>query len=127
MGTKKPNTKEIVRIAKEKSLKTRRNVEKTISELSLSGNEVNFNSVAKSSGVSKSWLYNNPDIRKRIESLRNQTIINNRVVDSKRSKKSEETLIKTLKERIKSLEKENKALKNEIETLYGNLYSKINS
>ncbi|WP_438872342.1 DUF6262 family protein [Providencia hangzhouensis] len=63
------NTEEIVRLAKQKSRRTRENVDKVISKLSLEGKTINFNTVAKEANVSKSWLYKEHDIRQRIESL----------------------------------------------------------
>ncbi len=72
MGKQVRNTEEIVRLAKLKTNRTREGVEKAISKLSLEGKVINFNSVAKEANVSKSWLYKEQDIRKRIESLRKQ-------------------------------------------------------
>ncbi len=41
------NTEEIVRLAKQKSRRTRENVDKVISKLSLEGKTINFNTVAR--------------------------------------------------------------------------------
>ncbi|UOH59977.1 transposase [Staphylococcus aureus] len=97
------NTTEIVRLAKQKSKKTREKVDKAIS---------------------KSWLYKEHDIRQRIESLRERQITANVVSKPKKSSRSEEILIKTLKRRVMELEKENKKLQNQIQKLYGDLYNK---
>lgn len=117
------NTDKIVQLAKEKSEKTRGNVEKVISKMSLEGKMINFNTVSKETGVSKSWLYKELDVRKRIEThreLQQKSLkIGNRI---KKSTRSDDTLIKTLKVRIKELEKENKVLKKQIEKLYGDKY-----
>lgn len=124
MGKQVRNTKEIVRLAKQKSLKTREKVDKAISKLSLEGKTINFNTVAKEANVSKSWLYKENDIRRRIESLRKRQITSNVVSKPKKSSRSEEVLIKTLKTKVKELEKENKKLQNQIQKLYGDLYNK---
>ena len=42
-------------------------VDKAIRELSLGEEKINFNSVSNLSGVSKTFLYNNVEIKKRIE------------------------------------------------------------
>lgn len=42
---------------------------------------------------------------------------------SKKSTRSEEVLIKTLKGRIKALEEENKQLKDQVQKLYGKLFN----
>lgn len=54
------------------------------------------------------WLYKEYDIRQRIESLRERQITSSVVSKSKKSSRSEEILIKTLKRRVMELEKENK-------------------
>lgn len=122
MAKKVRNTDEIVRLAKLKSKKTRENVEKAISKLSLNGEKINFNKVAKEAKVSKSWLYKEQDIRQRIESLRKQQKTENVISKPKKSSRSEEVLIKTLKTRVKELEEENIRLRNQIQKLYGDLY-----
>ncbi|MFK4327008.1 polyhydroxyalkanoate synthesis regulator phasin [Bacillus sp. RC97] len=120
MGNSK-NTNAIIRLAKEKSDKTKEKVERTISEMAIKGETINFNSVSKNANASKSWLYRNKDIRTRIETLRNQQIKKSQVFKRK-SPRSEEILIKTLKERIKKLEAENLDLKKQIEKLYGKFF-----
>ncbi|EUY94608.1 transposase for transposon Tn554 [Staphylococcus aureus M0437] len=85
---------------------------------------MNFNSIAKEANVSKSWLYKEHDIRQRIESLRERQITANVVSKPKKSSRSEEILIKTLKRRVMELKKENKKLQNQIQKLYGDLYNK---
>ena len=118
------NTTEIVRLAKQKSQKTSEKVDKAISKFSIEGKAINFNSIAKEANVSKSWLYKEHDIRQRIESLRERQITSNVVSKPKKSSRSEEILIKTLKRRVMELEKENKKLQNQIQKLYGDLYNK---
>lgn len=60
----------------------------------------------------------------RIESLREHQITANVVSKPKKSSRSEEILIETLKRRVMELEKENKKLQNQIQKLYGDLYNK---
>lgn len=118
---KTKNTKAIVKLAKEKSNKTIEKVERIISEMAIKNETINFNSVSLRANVSKSWLYKNTDIRSRIEILRNQQI--KKVLNpKKKGSRSEEVLIKSLKERIKVLENENKDLKQQLEKLYGKLF-----
>ncbi|MCU5092054.1 DUF6262 family protein [Bacillus toyonensis] len=126
MGKQVRNTEEIVRLAKLKTNRTREGVEKAISKLSLEGKVINFNTVAKEANVSKSWLYKEQDIRKRIESLRKQQQNHSSTRSMvKKNSRSEEVLIKTLKMRIRELEGENTKLKNQIQKLYGELYNKV--
>ncbi|CAK6476443.1 transposase [Bacillus sp. EB93] len=118
----KRNTKEIVKLAKEKSDKTKTKVEKTISEMAIKSETINFNSVSIRANVSKSWLYKNKDIRDRIETLRNQQVRKVMSLKNKKNSRSESILIKSLKERIKTLEAENRDLKHEVEKLYGKYF-----
>ncbi|MCU5575864.1 DUF6262 family protein [Bacillus wiedmannii] len=116
------NTKAIVKLAKEKSNMTKEKVERTISEMALKNETINFNSVSARASVSKSWLYKDKEVRTRIETLRNQQIKKVISPKKKKSTRSEEVLIKSLKERIKTLESENKDLKTQLQKLYGEFF-----
>jgi len=117
----KPNTKAIVELAKKKSIEVRNRVEKTISEMALKNEKINFNAVSIRANVSKSWLYKEEDIRERIETLRSQQV---RMAYNppKKSPRSEDVLIKSLKDRIKELEQENIKLKKQLERAYGKYF-----
>lgn len=121
----KRNTEAIVKIAKKKSDEVKNKVEKTIQRLILEGTVINFNVVKKEAGVSKSWLYSNLDIRKRIEEIRDKQKMSPKRVKSgskDRSEASKDNIITALKERIKELDGENKKLRKESEILYGKIY-----
>ena len=120
--TRKSNTTAIIQLSKEKSENTKIRVEKTISEMALKKDKINFNSVAQKANVSKSWLYKQEDIRTRIETLRGMQISELNPRKPNKSLRSEEVLIKTLKSRIKSLEEENKQLKDQVQKLHGKLF-----
>jgi hypothetical protein len=110
--------------AEEKTRRTLEKVDNAIRNISLRNEQINFNSVAKESTVSKSFLYNNPDIRERIEGLRRQQVnkeINQRARTEK-SSKAKDIMIMAKDKRIKELENENKRLKEQLETLRGKLY-----
>ena len=53
------NTTEIVRLAKQKSQKTREKVDKAISKFSIEGKAINFNSIAKEANVSNHGFIRN--------------------------------------------------------------------
>ena len=120
----KRNTKSIVHLAKEKS-KTKEKVDRVISQLALSGETINFNTVSKVAGVSKSWLYKQEGVRERIELLRGQQIKRKVVVNQHKSPRSEEVLIKTLKNRLKVLEEENKILKSKFRSYMDKSIAKV--
>ncbi|HCQ90315.1 MULTISPECIES: DUF6262 family protein [unclassified Clostridium] len=120
------NTKGLKKYAQEKTKTTLEKVDKAIRKLSLNGEKINFNSVATASGVSKTFLYNNEDVKKRIEDLRQQQVsreINQRLKYDKNSK-SKDIIIMAKDKKIKELEEENKKLGEQLEILRGKLYEK---
>lgn len=113
--------------AEEKTRLTLEKVDKAIRELSLSGEKINFNSVATMSGVSKTFLYNNEEVKKRIEELRQQQVsreMNQRIKYDKTAK-SKDIIIMAKDKKIKELEEENKKLKEQLEVLRGKLYASL--
>lgn len=98
--------------------------EKAIQELQLMGKAVNFSSISKQSGVSRNFLYQDAQIRSKVDGLREvdvQTEMNRRAKYDKTSK-SKDVIIEAKDKRIAKLEAENKKLKSENERLRGMLY-----
>lgn len=121
------NTKGLKEYAKQRSQMALDKVDKAIRELSLTEQKINFNSVSQLSGVSKTFLYNNQEIKKRIEELRDKQVnrtINQRAKYDKTSK-SKDIIIMAKDKKIKELEEENKKLKEQLEVLRGKLYEKL--
>ncbi|MBU5484704.1 transposase [Clostridium sp. MSJ-11] len=121
------NTKGLKKYAEEKTKNTLEKVDKAIRELSLNGEKINFNSVSQFSGVSKTFLYNNKEVKKRIEDLRQQQVsreMNQRAKYDKTAK-SKDIIIIAKDKKIKELEEENKKLKEQLEILRGKLYEKL--
>ena len=121
------NTKGLKEHAKKRSQMALEKVDKAIRELSLTEQKINFNSVSQLSGVSKTFLYNNSEIKKRIEELREKQVsrtINQRAKYDKTSK-SKDIIIMAKDKKIKELEEENKKLKEQLEVLRGKLYEKL--
>lgn len=121
------NTKGLKEYAKQRSQMALDKVDKAIRELSLTEQKINFNSVSQLSGVSKTFLYNNQEIKKRIEELRDKQVsrtINQRAKYDKTSK-SKDIIIMAKDQKIKELEEENKKLKEQLEVLRGKLYEKL--
>lgn len=118
------NTKGLKKHAEEKTKITLEKVDKAIRELSLNGEKINFNSVVVTSGVSKTFLYNNEEVKKRIEDLRQQQVsreMNQRAKYDKTAK-SKDIIIMAKDKKIRELEEENKKLKEQLEILRGKLY-----
>lgn len=121
------STKGLKEYAKNKSKMTIEKVDKAIRELSLNEQKINFNSVSQLSGVSKTFLYNNEEIKRRIEELRQKQTsrtMNQRAKYDKTSK-SKDIIIMAKDKKIKELELENKKLKEQLEVLRGKLYEQI--
>lgn len=121
------NTNGLKEYAKNKSKITLEKVDKAIKELSLTEQKINFNSVSEFSGVSKTFLYKNKEIKKRIEELRGKQIsktMNQRAKCDKTSK-SKDIIIMAKDKKIKELESENKKFKEQLEVLRGKLYEKF--
>ncbi|WP_252251334.1 DUF6262 family protein [Clostridium sp. VAP52] len=121
------STKGLKEYAKNKTKITLEKVDKAIRELSLTEQKINFNSVSQLSGVSKTFLYNNDDAKKRIEELRDKQVskvINQRAKYDKTSK-SKDIIIMAKDKKIKELENENRKLKEQLEVLRGKLYEKL--
>ena len=121
------NTKGLKEYALKRSQMALEKVDKAIRELSLTEQKINFNSVSQLSGVSKTFLYNNQEIKKRIEELRDKQVsktINQRAKYDKTSK-AKDIIIMAKDKKIKELEEENKKLKEQLEVLRGKLYKKL--
>ncbi|MDC1541963.1 DUF6262 family protein [Candidatus Pseudothioglobus singularis] len=96
---------------------TKHKVEEAIKRLTKNSKAINFNSVAAEAGVSKSTLYNHPDLKERIGFLRNQqqkAFVDSRI---KRDENNQNAVIASLKRRIEKLEKKNKELEQECRQL----------
>jgi predicted RNase H-like nuclease (RuvC/YqgF family) len=104
----------------------RENAQRAITELQILGKAINFNSVAKQSGVSKSFLYGDKAIKECIEQLREKSVNQemNRRAKYDKTTRSQVVIIEAKEKRIAKLEEENKKLKIEVEHLRGLLYSK---
>lgn len=121
------HTKGLKEYAKNKSKVTLEKVDNAIRELSLTEQKINFNSVSKLGGVSKTFLYNNEDIKKRIEELRDKQTsrtMNQRAKYDKTAK-SKDIIIMAKDKKIKELQDENKKIKEQLEVLRGKLYEKL--
>ncbi|WP_368488863.1 DUF6262 family protein [Clostridium sp. BJN0013] len=121
------HTKGLKEYAKQKTQLTLEKVDKAIRELSLNGRKINFNSVSALSGVSKTFMYKNEEVKRRIEELRDKQI--EKTIKQKlkydKTDKSKDIIIMAKDKKIKELEYENKKLKRELEILRGKLYEKV--
>lgn len=95
-----------------------------IQRLEASGKAINFSSVGKQSGVSRSYLYDDESVRRIIEEYRAVSVQNdmNRRAKYDKTSNSKDVIIKAKDKRIAKLEEENRKLKAEVMHLRGLLY-----
>ena len=127
MSNKNPNTSKIVELARQKSLDTEKRVFSTIKSLIKNKRVINYNTVSHESNVSKSFLYNNEGIRKKIDMLRSEQATLKQIRSHKpnTSQKSKDVIIESLKFKIESLEKENRELKEALGAKYSEFYKNL--
>lgn len=108
----------------DRKAKTHLKVDEAIKSLLKSNSSINFNSVAKESGVSKATLYNNEDIKDRIAGLRFQQseVPTPSQIKREINENNKDALIASLKRKIKKLEEENKGLKEQLKINYAEIY-----
>lgn len=116
----KRNIEGLRRFKEEKTKEIESKIDKAIRELSLNGKTINFLSVANLSGVTKATLYRKPNIRKRIEDLRQKEIENR--VKIEKTDKSKDLIIFAKDKKIKELKYEKRQLKDEIQKLKSIIY-----
>ncbi|SMQ77501.1 hypothetical protein SAMN05444673_2830 [Bacillus sp. OV166] len=88
-------------------------VEEAIKRLIKNSKDINFNSVAKEAGISKATLYNNPQLKERIDFLKKQTEKTYIIGRIQRDENNQKAIIDSLKRRIEKLEKKIKVLEKE--------------
>jgi hypothetical protein len=96
---------------------TKIKVEEAIKRLTKSSKSINFNSVAEEAGVSKTTLYNHPELKERIDFLRTQQEKAFQDSRIKRDENNQNAINASLKRRIEKLEAKNKVLENENQQL----------
>lgn len=96
-----------------------------IREMQIGNIQVNFNSVHRHSGVSKTYLYSEPEVRKNIEECRQQetSMIIARQAKYEKTSQSKDVIIQAKEKHIAKLEEENRKLRHELEVLRGLLYN----
>lgn len=122
----KRETKGIKAHAQKKSEEAYKRVDEALRNMVLNKEPINFNTVMKKANVSKGYVYQNQEIRERIEKLRDsQKGIKPKQVKDKMTDNSKDILLAAKNKKIKELEDENKALRKELEVLRGKLYDTL--
>ena len=107
----------------------RKGVEDAITALLREQKPINFHTVAKSALVSKAYLYSQPDLRERIEALRQQSVeqmVRQRSVSPKSKTDASRDLVILAKDRrIKELEAANRKLQQQLKVALGKTYDQL--
>jgi hypothetical protein len=119
--------KQLKQIHEARRAATHQRVDEAIQELVKAKKLINFNSVSNESGLTKATLYNNKDIKERIEAFRLQQSKVSTPAEIKRNMddNNKDALIASLKRKIKKLEQENKELKQQLKFSYAEIYKQI--
>ena len=124
---RKRNTSGLIAHAKLRAEQTRQHVDQVIVLLLRENKPINFNAVARASGVTKAYLYSQTSLRERIEALRQQqTKIQSRHMPSRgRTDASKDMLLAAKDRRIKQLEAENRELQQQLKVALGKAYDRL--
>ncbi|WML39635.1 DUF6262 family protein [Neobacillus sp. OS1-2] len=127
MTNKRPDTAGLLKNAAEKKEKSLKRVEDSIREMVKNQKRINFQIVAVHSGVSKTYLYINKDIKNRIITLRNQQegISNPKQVKRNMTENSKDIIIESLRRKVKELTKERDELREQIKHNLGKYYADL--
>lgn len=118
------NTEGLKKHANKKSILAKEKVDNAIQRLIKNHGTINFNTVAIEANVTKAYLYNNKEIRARIEKLREQQggSIKRQTSKVNMTESSKDILIASKNRRLKLLEEENQLLKEQLMNLRGKIY-----
>jgi hypothetical protein len=91
--------------------------EQGIKQLMKEGKVITFKAVSEIAEVSSAWLYKEPEIKARIEYLREQGNKKKLLPKPKAFDASKDAMIRILKDRISKLDIENKELRQQLEVI----------
>jgi predicted nuclease with TOPRIM domain len=114
-------------IHKSRKSATHQKVDVAIQRLVRANGAINFNSVANEAGVSKATLYNNQELRQRIEALRRKQAQapTQKQIQREINDNNKDAIIESLKRRIKKVEAENSELREQLKVAYADVYKQI--
>jgi hypothetical protein len=123
------NTTGLVAHAHQRKEEKRKRVDEAIALLLRNQQAINFNTVAKAAGVSKTYLYCQPQLRDRIEALRQQereqTVRERMARPTGKTNAAKDLVILAKERRIKELEEENRKLKHQLNVALGKAYDRL--
>ncbi|WP_414945556.1 DUF6262 family protein [Amycolatopsis sp. cmx-11-32] len=123
------NTRHIITAARQRHELTRAKAIQALRTLDAEGRPVSFETVAQAAGVSRSWLYAQPDVRAEIERLRAAFRRAPETTIPVRQRPSDASLLRRLEaanQRIQQLTEENRKLREQLAQALGERRSTAN-
>jgi hypothetical protein len=108
------NSRNLIAAARRRSDTAQRRAAAALRRMDASGVAVSFEAVATEAGVSRSWLYTQPELRAEIERLRQRHSPRGDPIVPRRQRASEASLLRRLEvanERIRDLQAQNTRLR----------------
>ncbi|MFF3941470.1 DUF6262 family protein [Streptomyces phaeofaciens] len=115
------NTAPLAEATRRRSERACSDAEKAISAAQRPGGRTSFAAIAKAAGVSRSWLYTQPDLVTAIRQLQDRQPATERAGPQPASVASIQRRLETALARIKQLRAENSDLARRLETAYGEI------
>lgn len=115
------NTAALAEATRRRSERARSHAEKAITAAQRSGSRTSFAAIAKTAGVSRSWLYTQHDLVTPIWQLQNRQPATERTGAQPASVASIQRRLEAALARIKQLRAENSDLARRLETAYGEI------
>ena len=117
------NSRHVIAAARRRTAATRQRAVSALRRMDKAGMPITFDAVAREAQVSRSWLYNQPDLRAEVERLRSRRTLSSpgRPVPD-RQRASDASLLRRLEsatERIRHLEADNQQLREALALALG--------
>ena len=116
------NSAHLVDAARRRSQATRRKALNALRRMDTAGAPISFDALAREAGVSRSWLYTQPDLRAEVEGLRARSNLNQQRHIPDRQRASDASLTTRLEvatERIRQLQADNARLRHALAEALG--------
>jgi len=116
------NSRHLAAAARDRAQQTRAKALLALRDLEEAGRPVTFEAVARQAGVSRSWLYSQPDIRTKIDQLRARHPSPTATLTPPRQRATEASLLRRLEaatERTRKLEEDNHQLRQALAEALG--------
>jgi hypothetical protein len=116
------NSRHLASAARDRAEQTRAKALRALRDLEDAGRPVTFEAVAREAGVSRSWLYTQPDLRAKIDQLRARHPSPTATLTPTRQRATEASLLRRLEaatERTRQLEQDNHQLRQALAEALG--------